>query len=461
MIRRNFFKFAMIFSIGLSILISTAQAEIKTYIGVGEYFMSDFETLDIAKQRAKAYAQRDAQEQAGIYIQSYSRMENFKLIDDEIVTMTNGILKVLKTDYQTLTTNEGAGVKIRATIEANIETSEINKWLDRSVQERSTLVNQNKELQKAVNEQEKTIADLKRQLAESKKSQKIDKIVAGKFAEADKDFLSNQKVDDGNKCYINGEIEKALAYYNEALKLNPKNVIALSNIAAICNDLDDYNNALEKSNSAIKIDPNYSLSYYNRALAYLNTQNYDQATKDFSKAIELDKNFIAAYNNRGLSRYYSQDINGALEDFNKAISINKNFAEAYSNRAMVYLTKNDFKRALDDCNIATQLQPNYAIAHYNRGNANINLGDFNSAVADYSKAINLNENFAIAYYNRAVAYSALQNYDLSIKDFTTFINFNPNFAQAYYFRGLCYKELGNNSAAENDLMKAKQLGYNF
>ena len=33
-----------------------SQAEVKTYEGVGEYIMSDFETPDIAKQRAKARA---------------------------------------------------------------------------------------------------------------------------------------------------------------------------------------------------------------------------------------------------------------------------------------------------------------------------------------------------------------------------------------------------------------------
>lgn len=34
-----------------------AHAEIKTYEGKGEYIMSDFETPDIAKQRAKVRAE--------------------------------------------------------------------------------------------------------------------------------------------------------------------------------------------------------------------------------------------------------------------------------------------------------------------------------------------------------------------------------------------------------------------
>ena len=40
-------------------------AEERTYEGVGEYVMSDFETPDIAKQRAKSRAEQNAVEQAG------------------------------------------------------------------------------------------------------------------------------------------------------------------------------------------------------------------------------------------------------------------------------------------------------------------------------------------------------------------------------------------------------------
>ena len=36
-----------------------ASAAVETYIGTGEYVMSNFETPDIAQQRAQKYAERD------------------------------------------------------------------------------------------------------------------------------------------------------------------------------------------------------------------------------------------------------------------------------------------------------------------------------------------------------------------------------------------------------------------
>ena len=70
------------------LMISEVLAQVKTYTGVGEYFMSDFETLDIAKQRALLYAKRNATEQAGVLIESRTEVINAEVSKDEINTMS-------------------------------------------------------------------------------------------------------------------------------------------------------------------------------------------------------------------------------------------------------------------------------------------------------------------------------------------------------------------------------------
>ena len=76
---KNLFVASMV--IGSFILMPMANAEIKTY--TGEYMMSDFETPAIAKQRAKQYAEQNAQEQAGVYVNSYTKVENMQVTSDE------------------------------------------------------------------------------------------------------------------------------------------------------------------------------------------------------------------------------------------------------------------------------------------------------------------------------------------------------------------------------------------
>ena len=120
-------KFLAAFLLGSLISTSPVNAEVRNYDGVGEYIMSDFETPDVAKQRAMLYAERNAQEKAGVYIKSYSKSSNFELVADEIETMTSGILKVISVDYKVIPMEEYGGIMYRATVLASIDTDKVDE----------------------------------------------------------------------------------------------------------------------------------------------------------------------------------------------------------------------------------------------------------------------------------------------------------------------------------------------
>ena len=74
------------------ISVSVAHAETQTYTGVGEYIMQNNQTPDFAIQNAKMYAERNALEQAGIFVSSQTVVKNARLQQDEIQTFTAGVL---------------------------------------------------------------------------------------------------------------------------------------------------------------------------------------------------------------------------------------------------------------------------------------------------------------------------------------------------------------------------------
>lgn len=149
-----------------------AHAEIKNYSGFGEYLMSEFETLDVAKQRAKQKAARNAQEQAGVFVSSYTKIKNQQVTEDEIIAITNGILKIFDVKENLIPQDGGKNILIQVTIKASIDSDEINKWLEKGIEKRSELARQNEELRKAVAEQDKKIAELQKQI-ENVKTQQI------------------------------------------------------------------------------------------------------------------------------------------------------------------------------------------------------------------------------------------------------------------------------------------------
>ena len=63
-------------------------------------------------------------------------------------------------------------------------------------------------------------------------------------------------------------------------------------------DNGDYDKALADFNQAIQLDPTYVFAYNNCGNVYLHKGDYDKAIADYDKAIQLDPKYAGAYDNR-------------------------------------------------------------------------------------------------------------------------------------------------------------------
>ncbi|MBR7025619.1 MAG: tetratricopeptide repeat protein [Selenomonadaceae bacterium] len=377
---------------GSLFVMPTANAEIKTYEGTDEYIMSEFETIDIAKQRAKQKAERAAQEQAGVYISSYTETKNLMLVKDEVVAIACGIMSVVDVKYDVTPLENANGFLIRATVKANIDTDDVNKYLDKSTQEKSAIVAQNKELQAAVAAQDEQIAKLKDQIkrltAEGKLSgQREREKITQEVAAEDKIFLSNQKLEDCRKLYYNRDYQGVIKLCNEAIEINANNAKAYALRGAIYRELKNFNAAISDLSKAIELNPNYADAYNDRGAVYQDIKNYNLAFADYDKAVSLDPTGAAHYVNRGLMYLVMQNFNAAVADANKALELEKNFAEAYALRGGAYLELGgiEAQKILDDLNRAIELNPNLAFAYYCRGIFWQAMGDATRSQADVAK----------------------------------------------------------------------------
>lgn len=73
---------------------SSGQADTKIIITKATYVMGDGETPSFAEDLVLRKAKQAALEQAGTYVESYSKVQNFDLTKDEIQTLTGGIINV-------------------------------------------------------------------------------------------------------------------------------------------------------------------------------------------------------------------------------------------------------------------------------------------------------------------------------------------------------------------------------
>ncbi len=349
---------------------STVNAEVKPFTGVGKYIMSDFDSQSIAKERARVRAEKNAKDQAGVYLTSFSRAVNFKLTQQEIFAITNNITNVIgDIDYSQEifnvdNSNKSQVIEWTAKLNANINTNGINDWLERYKQSKDKIINQNENTRKAQDENNKRFHALKKEYDSATSSQEKDRIKK-EIEQVDIEFLAIQKLEEGNRFYYNGEYDRAIAAYNEAIELNP-------------NDYDAYNS---------------------RACAYDEQGEYDKAIQNYNRAIELNPNDADIYNNRGVAYYNISDIHRAFLDYNQAIKLNPNDPKVYVNRGVAYRKTGDYDKAIADYNQAIKLNPDFVEAYNNRGVVYYDIGDINRAIADFKKAMKINPNYVSAKNN--------------------------------------------------------------
>ena len=91
---------------------------------------------------------------------------------------------------------------------------------------------------------------------------------------------------------------------------------------------DDLDRAIADFDEAIRLNPQYSVAFFNRALAYNRKGDRDRAIADYGEAIRLDPRNAAALNNRGVIYKTSGDMERALADLNEAVRVNPEYALA-------------------------------------------------------------------------------------------------------------------------------------
>ena len=464
MILEKFFRRGFMAAFIAIFLLSAAfvGATVKLYTATGEDFPSEVESQDISKQRALDKAIKKATKEAGVYLKTYSRSVDSELTDDEITAITSNSWQLVSEPKYARTikqiSDETSIIVWQATVEVNVDDSELQSWIKRDSKEKSTIISQIRDTQKISEENDRQIEDLREKYNHATSQAEKDKI-RQQINDAGRDFLANQKLEEGNKLYYAKNYDGAIKLYNEALQIKPDFDWAYNNRGISYKNLGQYERAIQDYTKAVELNPNNFKAYYNRGLIFYDKQQYTSAINDYDKAISINSNFFQAYNNRGEIYRLLGQFEKAIQDFNNAILLNPNLEEAFTNRGVAYQCLNQYEKAIKDYTMAISLNPNSFEAYNNRGYTFYLLKKYEPGLKDCNKALELNPNSADCYDSRGCIYFGLKKYDKALADFNKALKLNPKLAETYYNRGKVYQSLGENKKAQADFDKAKEMGY--
>jgi tetratricopeptide (TPR) repeat protein len=159
---------------------------------------------------------------------------------------------------------------------------------------------------------------------------------------------------DGGVSYTWSSQPSPVSAESEASEASNEDLVSRGINKAKNGQLDD---AIADFDRAMEMNPKDDAPYYNRAQAKRLKKDTAGAIADYTRAIELGSTNPAAYNNRGNARAENNDPRGAIADYTRAIELKPDYARAYYNRAVATKEKGDATGAAADFKHAQQLDP--------------------------------------------------------------------------------------------------------
>ena len=318
--------------------------------------------------------------------------------------------------------------------------------------------------------------------------------------------LSQQLVDskphDGSAWRVHAYVlsraehpDLALTAYEEAIKLDPRDVIALNNAASLMLKQDRAREALMRIRDVLLIAPRYADARNNRGVALERLGRLHDAENAYRGATMVNPRHARAHNNLGAVRLRRGEVQGAATAFRRAMEIDPRLAAPRLNLALVQergrsdaafvealeaqadapgadvalrvralaaragqlAFDGDMEGARTKMLAALALDPQNAALLNNAGVIEDQLGNDRDAMLHLQAALESDPQLHVVRNNIGIVHVHRGDLDLAKGVFRNIIEDAPRFYRAHYNLGVIYASQGEIHEALAALRRASQI----
>jgi tetratricopeptide (TPR) repeat protein/predicted Ser/Thr protein kinase len=256
-----------------------------------------------------------------------------------------------------------------------------------------------------------------------------------------------------------GGIDKAIAAYQQVLKIDPNNVDAHTRLALIYDLRDRNKDAAAAARKAIAADPKAAFAHAILAESLSNQGEYQAALDEADKAVELDDKLSFGYGarsgikaNQAVENSDEGMLEDAAEDADKALELaakEDNLAQAlaHSARGYVYwqeyaLTDDQSKvdNGVEEYNQAIGLQRQIALFHSNLGYFYDAQDKHDLAKQKFEAALDADDQYGHSHAGLGWNLYYLKDYAGALAEFDTALKINPDDTDAYIGKSNAYQD---------------------
>lgn len=204
---------------------------------------------------------------------------------------------------------------------------------------------------------------------------------------------------------------KAISCFEEALRLEPNNVLFLQDISSVLFENRYFEESIPYLERIAKIDSERASNWNLLAFCHLRIGHYAKAESLFKKALELDDQDATTNFDLGMFYKNQRQTKKALEYLKKAseLSLNDDFVwfmlgHAYQNLGMSEL-------AIETYEIAVEVNPRNDSVWNNLGLEYVKRQDYKKAIECYKRAIQIDDKSRTVWHNLKFAYYGIEEYE--------------------------------------------------
>jgi len=256
-------------------------------------------------------------------------------------------------------------------------------------------------------------------------------------------------------------LKKAIDYFEQALKLDPRYALAFTGIADAYSMLSAYNflsphetnpKARETVLKALEIDNTLAEAY--TSLGHIKERydfDWQGSEEEYKKAIELNPNYPLAHHWYGSLLRATGRFNEAHEEFTRALELDPLSISINTSMATIHLCLGEYEQAIAWCQKTLEINPNYGWAHAVMGRTYVVISDYDKAIAEFRMATTLSRGYLTELGN---AYALAGEKDRALEILGELIGQSRKRYVSSYGIALVYAGMGEKEKALEYLDKA-------
>lgn len=209
-------------------------------------------------------------------------------------------------------------------------------------------------------------------------------------SEKAKEQLAIESRNQGIDLCKRGMYEDAIASFDAALRINPKDEVAWSNKGAVSSLLGRFEDAVEFSDEALAINPKAEIALNAKGVALIKLGKPKDAIYYLDEILKSNPVDITAWSNKGLASYELGLFEDAIECYDKVLEIDPNAVAACGSKGLAFYELGLFEDAISCYDKVLEINPRDVFAWGNTGIILDKLGRDNDAIICFDKSIEVN-----------------------------------------------------------------------